>query len=280
MGDSMRIAVLVKASVPLVGKLRVDESRGVIIREGPLGLNPWDRDAVEFALSLRDKYGGEVIAISMAPPTAINVMEELIGMGIDYAVLLSDRAFAGSDVYATAKVLALAIKRLGNIDLVVTGEESVDGGTGGVPGEVAAILGIPFFYYVTQLNLVEGRTVRIRRVIIDEGIEEEYEAEMPILISVFKQSQTPREISLIRRIDAKNRISMMDAENLGISSDLVGFSGSATSVVRVYRHDEASKEGVVVNGGEAGARILIEKLQEMGLLQPKRSAANNVRHSR
>lgn len=261
----MRIAVLVKASVPLVSKLRVDRERGTLIREGPLGLNPWDRDAVELALRVRDRYGGHVVAISMAPPTARMAMEELIAMGVDEAVIISDRALAGSDLLATARVLAAALSTLGNFDLILTGEESVDSATAGLAAEVAAMLNLPYLYYVTDIEVIDGGAVA-KRVIVEEGVEEVYELPLPFVASVLKGSQDPRGISINRRIGAKNKVRIVGLRELGLDTSCVGFQGSATTVVRLFESEPPVRRGEVIWGAEQGVQVLINELRRLGLI--------------
>ena len=269
----MRIAVLVKASVPLLGKLRVDRERGTLIREGPLGLNPWDRDAVEVALRVRDKYGGSVTAVSMAPPSARTVMEELVAMGVDEAVVISDKAVAGSDVLATARVLAAALETLGRFDLIIAGEESVDSATGGVAAEVAAMLQLPYLYYVIDIIEVANGSALIRRVVVEEGVEEIYETRLPLVASILKGSQNPRTASIGRRIGARNRVRMIGLRELGLDPTCVGLQGSATTVVKLFEAEPPARRGEDIRDSELGARVLINELARLGLATRQISSA-------
>jgi Electron transfer flavoprotein, beta subunit len=114
-------------------------------------INPADKNALELALQLKEKYGGKVIILSMGPPFWDQFIKMGIAMGADDAVLVSDRALGGSDAFVTSKVLAAAIKKIGDYSLVITGEESEDGSTGQVPPGIAEWLGIPAVTYVSQL---------------------------------------------------------------------------------------------------------------------------------
>ena len=105
-------------------KVQMDPVKGTLIREGVESVvNPFDEYAIEEGVRLKERYGGEVIAVSMGPPQAKDALRQALAMGADKAVLLSDRAFAGSDTLATAYTLSLAIKKLGEIDLVICGKQ-------------------------------------------------------------------------------------------------------------------------------------------------------------
>jgi len=127
----LTIIVPVKAAVPNVTAVRLDPVTHNLVREGvPLMLNPYDRNALEFALRLKDKYGGKVITMSMAPPSGKDFLESTIGMGADEAYLITDRAFAGADTLATSYTVARSIQRLfPDFDLIVFGEETTDSTT-------------------------------------------------------------------------------------------------------------------------------------------------------
>ena len=118
----MRIVVPIK-QVPETNAVRMDEATGTMIREGVEAIiNPLDLYAIEAAIRLRESHGGEVTAVSMGPPKAMTALREAMAMGCDTAVLLSDKAFAGSDTWATSYVLSAAVRRLGEFDLVLCGE--------------------------------------------------------------------------------------------------------------------------------------------------------------
>ncbi|NLN66316.1 MAG: electron transfer flavoprotein subunit beta/FixA family protein, partial [Clostridiaceae bacterium] len=131
----MKIVVCVK-QVPATSDAKIDPETKRIVREGLKSiLNPFDTYAIEEAVQLRDKFGGEVIVLSMGPEKATRVLREAISVGADRAVLLSDRAFGGSDTWATSYVLAKAIEKIGDVDLVICGKQAIDGDTAQVgPG--------------------------------------------------------------------------------------------------------------------------------------------------
>ncbi|MBR6921981.1 MAG: electron transfer flavoprotein subunit beta/FixA family protein, partial [Clostridia bacterium] len=125
----MKIAVCVK-QVPATSDAKIDPETKRIIREGGKAVvNPFDLYAIEEAVRIKERTGGEVIALSMGPEKAKAALTEALSMGVDRAVLLSDRAFGGSDTWATSYALAKAIEKIGGVDLILCGKQAVDGDT-------------------------------------------------------------------------------------------------------------------------------------------------------
>ena len=156
----MNIIVTVK-QVPDTNDVRLDPITGTLIREGvPSIVNPEDRHAVELGLSLREQAGGgKVIVISMGPPQAEVALREVLAMGADEAILLSDRAFAGADTLATAAALAAAIRKIGTYDVILCGRQAIDGDTAQVGPQLAEFLGIAQATYVQAVYLEKARSV-------------------------------------------------------------------------------------------------------------------------
>ncbi|MEM3952076.1 MAG: electron transfer flavoprotein subunit beta/FixA family protein [Nitrososphaerota archaeon] len=146
MGLNMIVAV---KWVPNTQIVNIDPTTGTLIREGiPSIVNPHDLNAVELALRLKEKYGGTVTAISMAPPAARAGLEFIMGMGVDRAILITDKVFAGADTLATSYTLAKAIEKLKPYDLLIFGHETIDSSTAHIGAQVASWLKIPYIYYV------------------------------------------------------------------------------------------------------------------------------------
>ena len=161
----MRIVVPIK-QVPETNAVTMDEATGTMIREGVEAIvNPLDLYAIELAIRLREAHGGETLAVSMGPPKAQTALREALAMGIDSAVLLSDKAFAGSDTWATSYALAAAIRRLGAFDLVICGERATDGDTGQVGPGIAAWLDLPVATYVGRVERVADGAVTIEALL-------------------------------------------------------------------------------------------------------------------
>lgn len=267
----MKIVVLTKAAVPNVSTVKIDPKTGTLVREGvPVHANPFDREAVEFALRLKDRYGGYVIAMSMAPPSGKDALETLIGMGVDEAYLISDRVFAGADTLATAYTLSSAIKQLApDFDLIVVGEETTDSTTAHIGAQVASWLEIPYVYYVFEGELVDEKVIRVKRYLEDDGLVETYELELPALVSVLKGSLVPREVKLVRKVVARANglVKVVTNKELNLPVDCVGLRGSPTTVVNVHSAKPIPRKMEIFRGGPVeAARWLVGKLKEEGLL--------------
>jgi electron transfer flavoprotein beta subunit len=143
-------------------RITINPATKLLERKGiPTIINPVDKNAIEAALQLKEQLGGKVVLVSMAPPDAGETLIEGLAMGADGAYLLSNRAFAGADTLATARVLAAGLKKIGGLDLVLTGSESADGGTNHIPSQLGELMGFAHLNHVTELNL-EASTIKIK----------------------------------------------------------------------------------------------------------------------
>ena len=233
-GFDMRIIVPIK-QVPETKSVKMDEKTGTVIREGVESIiNPLDLYAIEIAVQLKETYGGETVAISMGPPKAIEALKEAIAMGVDSAVLISDRAFAGSDTWATSYVLAEAIKKTGEYDLVICGERATDGDTGQVGPEIAAFLKLPVVSYVNKVGKITDGVLDMQRM-VEEG-SEKIEAQLPCLLTVVKEVSDPRLPTLRGKQKArKSQIPVWGINDLALDPKKVGLAGSPTKVVKIFR---------------------------------------------
>lgn len=184
----MNIVVCIK-QVPDTTEIRIDPVKNTLIRQGvPSIMNPFDKNALETALQLKDAYGGKVVVISMGPGQARAVLREAISMGADEGYLVTDRAFGGSDTYATSYILSQAIEKLGPFDVILGGKQAIDGDTGQTAPSIAEHLGATRLTYVLDLK-VENDKVIARQV--EEGIEV-IETSFPVLCTATKESNKPR----------------------------------------------------------------------------------------
>lgn len=228
----MKIIACIK-QVPDTTSVRINPETNTIIREGvPSIINPFDTNAIEVALQLKERYGGKTIAITMGPPQASLALREAISMGIDEVFLISDKAFAGSDTLATSYVLSFAIKKIG-FSLIICGKQAIDGDTAQVGPEVSELLDIPHICYVCKPpEIVNGK------IIVERELDDAYETietSLPCLITVTKQINEPRMPSLKKKLIAKNmEIPQLERNDIGISESLCGLSGSPTQVVRIF----------------------------------------------
>lgn len=193
-------------------------------------INPSDKNALEMALQLRDRYGGRVIVVSMGPLFWEPFLKLAVAMGADDAVLVSDGALVGSDTLPTSLTLARAIQKIGGYDIILTGGESSDGGTGQVPPGIAEWLRIPHVTYASSIELVGLGIARVKRTI--KGGYETLEVKTPFLASVELGCNTPRFPDFRRKRWAERefKLKTWSIADLGLTPEEVGFKGSATTV--------------------------------------------------
>ncbi len=261
----MNIAVCVK-QVPDASEVKIDKATGTMVREGvPAILNPFDAYAVEEAIRLREKHGGKVTAVTMGPPQAGDVLKHTVAMGADDVMLISDRAFAGADTWATSYTLGLGLKKLDSLDLVICGKQAIDGDTAQVGPGVAENLGLPFVAYVRKIVDVYNGKMKVERL-IEDGYEV-VEVSLPAVITVVKEINTPRMPSLKGKMKAKSLdIKPLSAEAIGAEADKIGLAGSPTKVMKVFSPPpKGNRERIEGTPNEQAAR-LVEKLREMKIL--------------
>ncbi len=257
----MNIVVCLK-QVPGTTKVEIDPQTNTLIRQGIKNIvNPFDTYALEEGVRLKERYGGRVIAISMGPPQAEEVLREAISTGADEAILLSDSVFAGSDTLATSYTLARAVEKIQEYDLVICGRQTTDGDTGQVGPELAEMLGIPFVAYVSKVEEIDNGHMRVQRM-VEEG-HEVIEMPLPGVITVVKEINTPRLPSLRGLAKAKSVvIPVWTAQELGVDMDRVGLSGSATQVIKIFFPQRVPRGEMLQGNLESQVESLIDKLRE------------------
>lgn len=228
----LKIIVPIK-QVPETGNVKMDPETGTMVRDGVVSIvNPLDLYSIETALMLKEKYGAAVTVLTMGPLNAVKALKEAISMGCDEGYILSDRAFAGADTWATAYVLMNAIQHIGDFDLILAGERATDGDTGQVGPNLAAGLDIPLATYVRKVNELdpEQRTITVERS-VEEGIET-LRLPLPCLLTVVKEISYPRLPTLRGKKRAKTvDIPVLTAEDLNLKREYLGLKGSPTRVV-------------------------------------------------
>jgi len=240
--------VVCMKQVPKAQELQVDPVTQTLKRVGvPSEINPPDANALEFALQLKDKHGGEVVVISMGPPVFDQALERAISMGADRAYLLTDRLLGGSDTVPTAYALTETIKKVGRFDLVLCGEETTDASTGHVGPGIAGHLDIPQITYVSSLEIVEGKVRGERHV--EDGFEV-WEVPMPCLATVNFLSNKPREPTLTGKIRVKRGgvITHWSAAEVGLDVGKIGLKNSPTIVSKVDTIKLPPRKGKVHRG--------------------------------
>ena len=269
----MNIVVCVKQT-PAPAEARLDEATKTLVREGvPVVISSIDRRALLEGLRLRDDVGGSVTVLTMGPPQAETALRECLALGADRAVHLTDPALAGSDTLATARALALALRKL-SPDLTVCGKFTVDSETGQVPGEVAELMDIPQVTCVRQIRPTEGSDTLWMERETDEGYEQ-YQVRLPALISVTEliiTSRRPSEEEL--EAAAGKTLEVWNAGDLGGSADWLGEAGSPTRVAEL-RSAEMERSGEIISGDDPreAAKRLTSYLLDNGLFQPNERQA-------
>lgn len=230
----MNIVVCIK-QVPGTTKVKINPDTGTLIRDGVEAIvNPFDEYAIEEALRIKERVGNAIIkVITMGPPQAEEALKSAIAMGADEGFLISDRAFAGSDTWATSYTVALGIKSLGTVDLIICGKQAIDGDTAQVGPGVAEMLGIPFVAWVRKVEEVSDKQLRVERM-MEDGYEV-VDVPLPGLITVTKEINTPRMASLKGKMRAKKAIiAKLTAESLMADANRIGQKGSPTQVLRSF----------------------------------------------
>ncbi len=254
----MNIIVCIK-QVPETTDVRINPETNTLIREGVKSIiNPFDMYAIEEGVLLKEKFGGKVTVISMGPPQAEQALREAIAMGADEAILVSDRAFAGSDTLATSYTLSRAIKKIGNFDLILCGKQASDGDTAQVGPGIAVHLDIPQVTFVKKVEEINTSLAKVERL-TEEGFEI-IECPLPALFTVVKEINTPRLPSLRGLMKSKQaKITRLSAADLEVESDRLGLQGSPTQVVKIFT-PEPRKGGQILQGN---TQEMVEKLAEL-----------------
>jgi len=241
----MRIIVPIK-QVPDMTQVKFNTEEGKVDRSSAgAEINPFDLNALEVAVRIKENICGTITAISMGPPSAESALRDALSRGANDAILLEDRIFAGADTLATSYTLAVAIKKLGIFDLIICGEKTVDGDTGQVGPEIAEHLGIPHVAYVSEI-----KEVGERMVVVCELDDERYliESGLPLLITVTKDIATPRLPAFSDKLEArKAKIAIWNASDFISIADMsrFGLHGSPTRVHKIMVPTEEGRKGEI-----------------------------------
>lgn len=251
----------------------------------PTIFNPEDLNALEEALKIKEQFGGKITVITMGPPNASEILRESLFRGADDVILLSDRKFAGADTLATSYVLAKAIKKIGNYDIVFCGRQAIDGDTAQVGPQVAEKLGINQVTFVDKINSINKNIIKVERSI--DGGYEELEVTLPVLLTVTSEANIPRPPSVkkiltykyaMTELEMKNYdeeyiqsngihkqhflIKLWNHDDLGIDPEQCGLSGSPTKVKQIESVVLEAKEKKVITPDKEGLSLLISELMK------------------
>ena len=256
----MRIIVCIK-QVPSTNEVHLDPVTGTIQRDGRQSVvNPYDTFALEEAVRLKERYGGEIQVLSMGIPGVEGLLRDAVSRGADAGLLLSDRAFAGSDTLATSYTLSLGVKQSGPFDLILCGKMAIDGDTAQIGPELSEHLGIPHVADVTAiLSAEEGSLICERE---RGGARETIRVQLPALLTLHKDINMPRMPSIagVRR-GLEAPIQILGAKDLGADPGRTGLDGSPTQVVRTYA-PERSREAVVIGGTPSEQALAVKGILE------------------
>jgi electron transfer flavoprotein beta subunit len=261
----MNIIVCIK-QVPDTTDVRINPETNTLIREGVESIiNPFDLYAIEEGVRLKESRGGKVTVISMGPPQVESALREALSLGVDEAVHLCDRAFAGSDTLATAYTIAAGIGKIRDFDLVICGKQASDGDTAQVGPGIAVNLDIPQITNVKKIEEIGPGKITAERM-MEEGYEV-VEASLPALLTVVKDINEPRLPSLKGKLKArKQEITVWTASDIGAAPERLGLDGSPTQVVKIF--SPPAREGGEIFRGEVDEMVdkLFGELRKLKVL--------------
>ena len=260
----MNIVVCIK-QVPDTLEVKIDPKTKTLIRDGASSIiNPDDKNALEAALVFKDNQGAFVTVVSMGPLQAEKSLREALAMGVDKAILISDRVFAGADTLATSTALAGAINKL-DYDIIFAGGQSIDGKTAQVGPELAELLGIAQVTCVEEVMTANGNNLKIKK-----ALEDGYEVltvKTPVLLTTIKELNTPRYINISDLFKtSKIEIKTWNAGDIGVDKSLLGVSGSATKVLSYWGKEGKGRGGVVDLPFKEAAAYIVAKLKEKHII--------------
>jgi electron transfer flavoprotein beta subunit len=265
-GVTMNIVVSIK-QVPDTPNIRIDRQRMTIIREDTKSIiNPLDYVALEAALNLREREGGEVNVITMGPPQSEEALREALAAGADRAILLSDPLFAGADTLATSHVLARAISKLEPFpDLILCGMQTIDSDTGHVGPQIAEELNLPQVCGVIEIHM-EGDYMTVKR--LSDDFLDTFRLNLPALLTVHQGLSPVRHLPLgaLEIAFSQQDIIRWSIEELGLKEEEVGIKGSATQVRKLHP-PPPKKEGSIITGSpQTLVDHLIQKLEALSII--------------
>jgi electron transfer flavoprotein beta subunit len=259
----LNIVVCTKQVPDTAATLKVDEGSNVSWGDAPLVINPWDEYAIEEALRLKEKHGGKVTVLSIGPEQAREALKQAVAMGCDEAILVWDQSLDGSDTLATSYILAQAIKKIGDVDLVFFGKQAIDGDTGLVQGGTARRLGWPLLSFVSKIDALDpaAKTIEVDRL-VEQG-HQKVLSKLPAIITVVKEINEPRYPSFMNiRKASKLQIPTWDAASIGVEASKVGRANAAAQWTKIMPLPARSGNVEMIGGDspQAIASALADKL--------------------
>lgn len=264
----MNIIVCVK-QVPGTNEVKMNKETNTIIRDSVEAIiNPFDEYAIEEGVRIKEKTDGKVMVLSMGIPKVADLLKETIAVGVDDAVLLSDRAFAGADTLATSYALSMGIKTLGEYDLIICGKQATDGDTAQVGPSLAEKLGLPHTTYVRKIEEIKDGYIRCQRL-TEDGYEV-IEMPLPAVITVVKEINEPRLPSIKGKLRAKKaEVRVLTADDIGADKDRCGLKGSPTQVIKTFVPEHNVVSEMFEGTANEQAQKLADKLLSMQFMKAR-----------
>ena len=268
----MQVIACIK-QVPDTTQVQIDPKTNTLVRDGiPFIVNPYDTHALEECLRLKDRYGFNVTAISMGPPNAEAALRKALSVGVDRAILISDRVFGGADTLATSNVLTAAIRKLSTEDevaIVFCGKQTIDGDTAQVGPGIATRMDLEQLTLVDRIEELDpsAKKIVVRRKL--EGRYETVETKFPAMITVVREINRPRYPTVPMRLKSKTaQVEMWSNETLGLDVNTCGLKGSPTWVSKIFspQRDKGEIIGEGVTDPQKVAGLLIDKMLEKDII--------------
>ncbi|MGC2922369.1 electron transfer flavoprotein subunit beta/FixA family protein [Leuconostoc mesenteroides subsp. dextranicum] len=246
----MKIVVCIK-QVPKSDSVKIDPKTNNMVRDNVEGvINPFDKNAIEEALRIKDQLGGEVILLSMGPDGYMSSLRDGLAMGADRAILLSSWAFRGADTLATGYPISQAIKKIGGVDLVLLGRQSVDADTGQVGPIVAEYLNMPQVTFAEELRFVDEHILYGQRLL--DGATQSVQVTLPAVVTVRSELNTPRyETPVNIQTSFEKPIDVWTEHDLDLDATRIGQAGSPTTVRKVYAPKREGRQTVQLSDDSA-----------------------------
>ena len=260
----MNIVVCIK-QVPDTTEVKINPQTGTLIREGvPSIMNPDDKGGLEFALQLKEQYGAHVTVITMGLPQADAILREALAMGVDRAILLTDRKLGGADTLATSSALAGALRTM-DYDLIITGRQAIDGDTAQVGPQIAEHLDLPQVSYLEHLEYDGNKSFTIRKQ-TEEGYQV-LQMDAPCLVTVLASAVKPRYMSVSGIVDAYSReVEVWNADKIDVPEERIGKAGSPTSVFKSFPKSLKPAGETFEVSPEEAVELIVNKLKEKHII--------------
>ena len=261
----MKIVVCIK-QVPDTVDVKINPKTNNIDRNGVKSvINPFDMNAIEEAIRLKETYGGEVSVITMGPPQGRKALKKALAMGCDHGYLISDRALGGADTLATGYTLAKAIEKMGEVDLIFCGRQAVDADTGQTGPIVAEFLDIRQVTFASEIEMDGAHAIVTR--LLEKGTQK-VKVKLPVMITTTKELNEPRFATAMSIMQsAKKEITVWNSQDIECDPNRIGLKGSPSQVQSIFPPKHKTGNTVYLEGSnEEMAQQIIQVLEEQKVI--------------